>query len=265
MWSPEQYERFKAERRQPFDDLVALIDRRPRMRVVDLGCGTGEWTRALHEHLQASETLGIDDSESMLLDAARFEDERLRFERVGIEAFAADEPFDLVFSNAALHWVAAHEELFARLTRLLSASGQLAIQMPANDTHPSHRVAAEVALEFGLEPRPDHLLSPERYAELLHRLGYRRQHVRMQVYGHLLPSPAEVVEWVRGALLTHYQALLSPERFAEFTDVYRARLAAVLGDDRPYFYTYKRVFLWAMLGTEVRPDVRSHAARAPVA
>lgn len=259
MWSPEQYERFKAERHQPFDDLLALVHRRPNMRVVDLGCGTGELTRELHEGLEASETIGIDDSETMLLKAGHFEGELLRFERGDIEAFVADEPFDLVFSNAALHWVPDHESLFARLTGFLSAVGQLAVQMPANDTHPSHRIAADVAIELGLEARPDHVLCVERYAELLHRLGYEQQHVRMQVYGHLLPSSADVVEWVRGALLTHYEALLSPERFADFVDVYRARLAEALGDHRPYFYTYKRVLLW---GSRVTPPRGSYAARA---
>lgn len=245
MWSPEQYERFKAERHQPFDDLLALIERRPRMRVVDLGCGTGELTRELHDALSASETVGIDDSETMLLKAGHFEGEMLHFERGSIEAFVADEPFDLVFSNAALHWVPDHERLFTRLAGFLGNHGQLAIQMPANDTHASHRVAAEVAESFGLEARPDHVLCVERYAELLHRLGFKRQHVRMQVYGHVLPSAADVVEWVRGALLTHYEALLSPERFVEFVDTYRSRLGAVLPEERPYFYTYRRILLWA--------------------
>jgi trans-aconitate 2-methyltransferase len=267
VWSPEQYERFKAERHQPFDDLLALVQRRPNMRVIDLGCGTGELTRELHESLAASETLGIDDAESMLLKAQQFAGNTLRFQQTSIEAFVAGEPFDLVFSNAALHWVADHERLFARLTGFLSPHGQLAIQMPANDSHPSHRVAADLAAEFGLAPRPDHVLSVERYAELLHRLGYARQHVRMQVYGHLLPSSGDVVEWVRGALLTHYEAMLPPERFAEFVDVYRERLAEALGESRPYFYTYKRVLLWAILGTEVvRPHHdNSHAHRAPLA
>ncbi len=239
MWSPEQYERFKAERHQPFDDLLAMVERRPKMRVVDLGCGTGELTRELHDALAAAETVGIDDSETMLLKAGHFEGQMLRFERGSIEAFVADEPFDLVFSNAALHWVPDHEQLLTRLTRFLGPDGQLAIQMPANDTHASHRVAAEVASEYGLAPRPDYILPVERYAELLHRLGYKRQNVRMQVYGHLLPSSGDVVEWVRGALLTHYEP-----HPPGFLDTYRARLAAELGEERPYFYTYKRVLMW---------------------
>jgi trans-aconitate 2-methyltransferase len=242
-WSPEQYERFKGERRQPFVDLVSLIERRARMRIVDLGCGTGELTRELHETLAADETLGIDDSETMLLKAGHFGGEMLHFSKGNIEAFVTDKPYDLVFSNAAFHWVPNHEQLFVRLTNFLSNEGQIAVQMPANDDHPSHSVAAEVAKEFGIEPRADFVLPPQRYADLLHRLGYKRQHVRLQVYGHVLPSTKDVVEWVRGALLTHYESILG-DRFEAFLTEYRARLASILGSERPYFYTYKRVLIW---------------------
>ena len=243
MWSPEQYARFAAERKQPFLDLAALVERQPNMRIVDLGCGTGELTRELHDSLAAAETLGIDSSETMLLKAGHFGGDALHFAQHDVEAFVTDRPYDLVFSNAALHWVPEHERLLTRLTSFLTPHGQLAVQMPANDEHPSHRIAAEVAREFGTEPRPDFLLPIERYAQLLHHLGYRRQHVRMQVYGHVLPSTDDVVEWVRGALLTHYESALGP-RYEAFLAEYRRRLHAVLGDESPYFYTYKRVLLW---------------------
>jgi trans-aconitate 2-methyltransferase len=243
-WSPEQYERFKAERKQPFLDLVRLVEKRPRMRVVDLGCGTGELTRELHETLEAEETVGIDDSETMLLKSGHFQGEMLRFEKGNIEAFVSERPFDLIFSNAALHWVPDHEKLLTRLTNLLQMNGQIAIQMPANDTHPSHQIAAKIAQDFGIAPRADYVLPVERYATLLHGLGYERQHVRMQVYGHILPSADDVVEWVRGALLTDYESRLGT-RFNEFLAAYRTAINATLGDERPYFYTYNRVLLWA--------------------
>lgn len=247
MWAPEQYERFAAERKQPFLDLAALVEPRPRMRVADLGCGTGELTRELHEFLGAAETLGIDDSESMLRKAHGVATETLRFELQRVEDFAPARPFDLIFSNAALHWVADHEQLLARLTGFLSADGQLAVQMPANDGHPSHRVAAEVARDFGLAERPDYILPPERYASALHALGFARQHVRVQIYGHVLPAADDVVEWVRGALLTHYQAALPAPRFDEFLAEYRTRLRGTIGNAKPYFYTYRRVLLWGSL------------------
>jgi trans-aconitate 2-methyltransferase len=242
MWDVNQYERFKTERAQPFRDLAALIEPRPRMRIVDLGCGTGELTRELHDQLAASETVGIDSSESMLAKAAA--SGTLHFQRGDIESFAADRPFDLVFSNAALHWIPDHERLFARLMPLIAPKGQLAVQMPANHDHPSHRIAAELAASFGIEPRTVNILAPESYAALLHTLGFVRQHVRLQVYGHELASTADVVEWTKGSTLTPYREALPPTRYEEFLDEYTRRLIGTLGDLRPYFYTFKRVLLW---------------------
>ncbi|HEV7427593.1 MAG TPA: methyltransferase domain-containing protein [Thermoanaerobaculia bacterium] len=243
MWDVDQYERFKNERAQPFRDLDALIERRDNMHIVDLGCGTGELTRELHEQLSASETLGVDSSQSMLQKASS--SGTLRFELGDMESFESDRPFDLVFSNAALHWIPDHERLFARLMTLVAANGQLAVQMPANHDHPSHRIAAEVAVSFGIEPRVVNVLAPDSYAALLHRLGFARQHVRLQVYGHLLPSTADVVEWTKGSTLTPYREALSSDRYEEFLAEYTRRLVAALGDARPYFYTFKRLLIWA--------------------
>src|SRR4051812_15530113 len=165
-WSPTQYEKFKSERAQPFHDLAALVEHRPRMRVVDLGCGTGELTRALHEQLQAEETLGIDNSASMLATAPSAPG--LRFENAGIESFDG-EGLDLIFSNAALHWIEDHERLFARLGGMRAPRGQLAVQIPFTHDHLSQPTPPELAPKFGAEPRRPPLLPPERYAALLHR------------------------------------------------------------------------------------------------
>lgn len=223
-----------------------MVERRPQMRIVDLGCGTGELTREMHHALEAAETLGVDSSPSMLLESRSLGEDKLRFEQGDIESFAASHPFDLIFSNAALHWVADHETVITRLAGFLSPHGQLAIQMPANDDHPSHAIAAEVAMEMGEPSRPDHLLPPEQYASLLHALGFRRQNVRLQVYGHQLDSASAVVEWVRGALLTDYEARLGT-RFPKFLEEYTRRVIAKLETGTPYFYTYKRILIWGSL------------------
>lgn len=239
-WNPDRYERFKAERKQPFTDLVALIDRRPGMRLLDLGCGTGELTRELHETLGAIETTGVDHSESMLGRARP--GHGVRFEQADIETFTPPQPVDLIFSNAALQWVRDHPALLERLARFLAPHGQLAIQMPANDDHPSHATAAEVAHAFGVEPRHDPLLPIDEYARLLYALGFKQPNVRTQVYGHELESAASVIEWVQGTLLTDYEERLGG-RFPEFLRRYAAALMPRLGESRPYFYTYKRVLI----------------------
>ncbi|MBI3784675.1 MAG: methyltransferase domain-containing protein [Deltaproteobacteria bacterium] len=249
-WNPQQYDRFRDERRQPFFDLMALVERAGNMRVVDLGCGTGELTSVLHTQLAARETIGIDSSETMLAKSASFTSAGLRFEIGDVADYRAAEPVDLLFSNAALHWVDDHPALLARLTASIAHGGQLAVQIPANHDHASHRVAAEVAqgepfrTELRGYVRRSSVLSPERYSELLDELGYARQHVRLQVYAHYLPSRDEVVEWTKGTLLVAYQQRLSAETFARFVEHYRARLLPQLAETRPYLYPFKRILFW---------------------
>src|SRR5215217_4424210 len=110
-WNPEQYARFRDERARPFIDLLDLVQPRPGMRVVDLGCGTGELTREMHRRLSARETIGIENSPAMLAKSADFAGDGLRFEQGDIGAFESEEDFNLVFSNAALQWVPDHEPL----------------------------------------------------------------------------------------------------------------------------------------------------------
>jgi trans-aconitate 2-methyltransferase len=274
-WSPDQYEQFKDERSRPFFDLLALVKRREGMRVADLGCGTGELTRAMHRELGARETVGVDVSESMLARSAAFAGDGLRFERSSIEAWSPNAPVDLVFSNAALQWVDDHRTLLPRLASMLAPGGQIAVQIPSNDHHPSHVVAAEVAREspfreaLGGYVRVFPNLAIADYALLLDALGFREQHVRKQVYLHRLASSDAVVEWVKGTLLTDYAKRMDDEMNARFIARYRealrerlretgpaearpvgARLAesrpqeAGPAEARPYPYSFERTVFW---------------------
>jgi trans-aconitate 2-methyltransferase len=217
--------------------------------VVDLGCGDGVLTRELHQRLGARETVGVDSSAAMLEKAAPLAGGGLRFVPGDAGAFAGGR-WDLVFSNAALHWVDDHEALLPRLAALVAPGGQLAVQVPCNDHHPSHAEARSAAAEppfaaaLGGWARESPVLAPERYAELLFRLGFAERRVRLEVYGHELASRDEVVEWVRGTTLTGYERRLPPALWPAFLERYRARLAAALPDERPFLYTFRRLLLW---------------------
>lgn len=222
------------------------------MRVLDLGCGTGELTRVLHDRLGARETLGLDRSAAMLERSGAYSGRGVSFEQGDLGTFTTSRTgWDLVFSNAALHWVDDHAALLERLTRAVTPGGQLAVQVPANFDHASHRTADEVAAEPEFRDalagwtRGSPVLDPRTYAEVLHRLGWARQHVRLVVYAHVLPGPEAVVDWVRGTLLTAFEERLGPDRYAAFLERYRARLLAALPDERPYLYGFKRILFWA--------------------
>ncbi len=249
-WNPEQYDRFKNERTQPAIDLMAMIRVKPGMNVVDLGCGTGEHTLTLLQKLPNATVQGVDSSQSMLDKADKFSRTGLSFSKVDIQNFGGKPLYDLIFSNAALQWIDDHPQLFTSLVKSLKQGGQLAIQMPSNSDHPSHALAYALAEESPYQEalngysRKFPVLAPEAYAELLFKLGCETPDVRLQVYGHILDSSKEVVEWVKGTLLTPFQSRMTPEMFDQFLKEYTTRLMAKLGEGR-YFYAFKRVLIWA--------------------
>jgi trans-aconitate 2-methyltransferase len=186
----------------------------------------------------------------MLEQSAAFATKGLTFRLGTMMRFAPRKPVDLLFSNAAIQWVPDHAGLFPRLVAALAPAGQLAIQMPANFDYPSHVIAGEVAHEDPFAEamngyvRQDYVRVPEWYAETLDRLGLEDINVRLQVYIHHLASREEVIEWVKGSLLTDYQKRMPAELWREFLAHYRARLLPALADERPFFYPFKRILMW---------------------
>ena len=250
-WDPDQYNRFAGEREQPFWDLRALLEPVASPRVADLGCGDGRLTEALHRDLGAAGTVGVDLSPAMLAEAARHAGEAVTFVPGDLAAWRGS-GLDIVFSNAALQWVPDHAGVLERWRDSLDGAGQLAVQVPANADHPSHSVLRELAAErMGRDAPPDpvatNVLAPEAYAALLDRLGFTRQHVRLQVYPHRLGSAAEVVEWMKGTSMTRFRRALDPAAYDSLVDEYRRRLVRALPAGRPYLYAFKRILLWGRL------------------
>jgi trans-aconitate 2-methyltransferase len=248
-WSAAQYRKFQQERSQPAYDLMDMISPRNSMRIVDLGCGPGDHTKTLHERFRAVETIGIDSSKDMLSRAPRAAN--LKFYLADIQEFGGDSEFDLIFSNAALHWLDGHEELFSRFRRALRPGGQLAIQMPKNGSHPSQRIAYDLEKEppytnYPGCPLEKNTLEPEQYAALLYRLGFRAIKVRMFIYLHELASGEDTVEWMKGSLLNFYKATQPPEVFSLFEKEYQIRVMESYGSEKPYLFTYKRLLMHAV-------------------
>ena len=143
-WDPDIYHLFSAPRLRPALDLIGAIDHAGPNTVVDLGCGTGQATVALAERWPEAQVVGIDRSEEML-SRVPLNNERISWELGDIAKWQPVQPPDVIFSNATLHWLDHHETLLPRLAEFLSPQGVLAIQLPANHSEPSHRIAIELA------------------------------------------------------------------------------------------------------------------------
>jgi trans-aconitate 2-methyltransferase len=250
-WDPGQYNRFADERERPFWDLADLLDGAPQPRVVDLGCGDGRLTSSLARRLGARSMLGIDNSGSMIDAAGSHADPTTQFRLGDIARFTSETPLDIVFSNAALHWIPDHESVLTSWRSCLAAGGQLAIQVPCNADHVAHQMAAEIAAEYIDDAPPDaaaaNVLAPDRYAEILDELGFVDQAVRLAVYTHHLASSSDVVQWIKGSTLTRFKGPMSPETFEVYVAEVQRRVVERLGAVSPYLYTFKRILMWGKL------------------
>jgi len=247
-WNPAQYHQFQDERFAPFEDLFKLITIRPQMRVIDLGCGTGELTRRLADRLPEGEVLGIDSSAEMLRSASDQTRAGLRFEKSSIQT--ANGEWDLVFSHAAIHWIDDHCALVPRLLSLARRGGQLAVQLPSNHSHPTHTLITEIA---GEEPfrealdgwsRNSPVLSISEYAELLYAVGGEDVTVFEKVYPSFLSDSDRLADWTEGSTLVPYFERLPQNLHETFMTRYRQRLRALF-PAAPVIYTFKRILFAA--------------------
>lgn len=246
-WDPKQYHKFQAERSAPFFDLLALVEIRPNLKVVDLGCGTGELTRQLAEALPDSDVTGVDASLQMLEKAASYAGSNLHFEQ-GDQAQLVGE-WDLIFSNAALHWSENHAELIPNLYRRLAAGGQIAVQIPSNHNHLSHQIYRETASEEPFKSilngfqRVAPVLSIDEYARLFFETGAENIIVFEKVYPHILEDADAVVEWISGTALVPYFERLG-EHKEEFVNAISIKMRLAL-PDKPVFYPFRRILFSA--------------------
>jgi trans-aconitate 2-methyltransferase len=229
-WNPEQYLKFREPRLRPAVDLLARVDLADPKQVVDLGCGAGNVTRLLQERWPAASITGVDASRAMLAKAASAAPGVTWVEQ-GIADFAPNVPADLIFSNAALHWIANHGDVFAALVSYLNPRGVLAVQMPRNFSAPSHRLIADTVLGGPWRTRLEGLLAaapvsePQFYYELLAPLSGQLD-IWETEYLHVLHGADPVKEWTKGSWLNQFLERLEAHERAEFEQDYAKRLRA---------------------------------------
>jgi len=100
------------------------------LRVLDLGCGFGDFAREIRRH-GARAVVGIDVSAKMLAEArTQTADGGIEYRHLGIEQLdRCDGPFDLVVSSLAFHYVEDYAAAVARVAGLLVAGGRFAFSV----------------------------------------------------------------------------------------------------------------------------------------
>lgn len=68
--------------------------------------------------------------------------------------------------------------------------------------------------------------------------------MRLIVYPHVLERSEDVIEWMKGILLTEYERHLPAELFPDFVRAYRDRVHAAVEKTTPFFFPFERILCW---------------------
>ncbi len=222
-WDPSDY---AAHSRPQFNWARELLDKlvlRGDEAVLDLGSGDGKVTAQIAARLPQGRAVGVDLSAQMVEHARRHfpaEDyPNLAFQSMDITELDFQESFDVVFSNAALHWVADHDAVLGGVRRALKKGGRLLFQMGGRGNASGMLESLEAVLK---RPRwaarfkgfrmPYTFPDPEEYRT--HLEAHRLEPVRVQLITKRMEHPgrAGLAGWLRTAWMPYVHRVRPSER-----------------------------------------------------
>lgn len=206
-WKTNEYQAFINERNQPALDLIHRLQSFEYQKIIDLGSGPGNSTAIIQRYFPNADVMGVDASIDML-DVAKTNYPNIKFEYCKLmdDLHLLDYDYDLIFSNACLHWVANHEVLFKQLLKHLKVNGTLAVQMPLQQKSKMYHIIHKIieTKQFSeLTFQPSHVLTISDYYNILSRYTKDIQ-IYTTTYYHKLNTHEDIIKWYASTSLAPY-------------------------------------------------------------
>lgn len=251
-WNAHHYLKFGDERTQPAVDLASRIEIANPKTVIDLGCGPGNSTQVLRGRWPDARLTGLDRSLEMIA-AARASYPEQDWVVASLETWLAPEPFDVVFSNAALQWIGNHDRLVTHLLAQVAHGGVLAFQIPSQHYSALRAHIEDVADDAAWRPRMQEakaaltMENPSYYYDALAD-QVRRLDIWETEYNHVMEGPESIVDWISSTGLRPFlDALDTDAERTRFVDLLNRKVAAsyLRRRDGKVLFPFRRLFVVA--------------------
>lgn len=224
-WDAALYAANTAHHRRHDDDFLGSLALPAGARVLDVGCGVGDFTARLASLGDGVEVLGVDADPGMVAEAGRHASASVRFAVCAaqeLDRVVPADSMDAVLSVAALHWVPAaeHPGVLAQVRRVLrpdglfraqfGGRGQIAAVMPILD---------QESARLGGGPAGWFFPSPADYLPLLAAAGFAVPDdgwVRLVGQVRRFPDADGMLGWLRSQTFPAYEPALPLGAVAEF-------------------------------------------------
>jgi len=223
-WDPKLYSSSSSAQKSWGLELLAKIDFKGNERVLDVGCGDGKLSAEIAKNLPEGSVLGIDLSEAMIAFArSHYPPEKfpnLSFMQMDVNKLNFDSEFDIVFSNAMLHWIKAPEAVLKGFRKSLKPDGVFLAQFGGRGN------AAEVLknVDSMLENKkwssyfrdfafPYGFYGPEEYGKWLKNAGFLVKRLEMYSKDMALEGEKGLFAWIASTWHPYTQQV--PEELKE--------------------------------------------------
>ena len=178
-WDAETYDVVSDPQFEWAMEVLERLELRGDEVAVDAGCGSGRVTEQLANRLPNGRVIAVDGSEAMVEKAKERLDDRADYVVSDLVELELEEPVDLVFSTATLHWIHNHERLFQQLRSVLGPGGRLVAQCGGHGNVAAHGQAIrtvsaqpEYAPHLGQAKSPWNFATPEETEARLRDAGF---------------------------------------------------------------------------------------------
>jgi len=233
-WDAKEYHRSSSQQQKWAIELIGKLKLKGNERVLDIGCGDGKVTAEIARSLTRGSIIGIDSSQEMIRFAQDNYLEKnvqnLSFMTIDVKDMSFSNEFDVVFSNACLHWVVGHLPVLKNISKSLNPGGKILIQMGGKgNVAETIDVLNEMIQDkkwhkyFDEFPFPYGFYGVEEYKQWLKETGLRAIRVELIPKDMVHEGKEGLSSWIRTTWLPYTQRLpeeLQEEFINEIADSY---------------------------------------------
>lgn len=222
-WNPEEYQTSSPNQKKWGEELLSRLSFGSMERVLDMGCGDGQITALIAQRVPGGSVIGIDSSADMVeLAQKNFPPEshpNLSFQVKDARKLDFTREFDIVFSNATLHWVIDHAPVLEGIKRSLKPSGNILLQMGGKDSAAELvKILASMTREeqwaryFEQFTFPYGFYSPEEYLPWLDAAGFKTKRLELIPKDMTHQGEEGLASWIRTTWLPYTQRVPESSR-----------------------------------------------------
>lgn len=245
----EKYKKASKHQKEWGNRLISELQLKGDESILDLGCGDGVLTQQLAALVEEGYVLGIDASAGMIQTAKKYGRDNLDFIQLDINDLDYTNKFDIIFSNAALHWVKDHAMLLQRSYTALKPGGRILWNF-AGDGNCSNFYAVvrnkmkepDYAAYFEEFVWPWYMPSKKAYQELAQQRGFSRIEIAEENADRYFSDADEMIQWLDQPSLVPFIQCIPPEKQAAFRgEIIEEMLERTLQPNGTCFETFRRI------------------------